>query len=464
MRGLLRLLLVLAIFSALLPATALAQESGWRERRTDRFAILYTSGDESTSEEYAGFVDAIYDEVAAIFGHRTGTPVTLRLYPSLERYYEVNPQARGLPGVVAHADFRRHELVVIIPQTQSQTPDEVQNNIRHELTHLVAAELSEDRLNVGFQEGIAQYVEQPSRELEAKIQLLRRALDNRRLFSWSDLDDRDTVYRDPDVSYPQSLSIVAFLVERYSFAKLRDFLTLSGRSSGYRSALERAFGASPADLEQQWVDWLPGYLDGGYKNNALTAYDLSQAEGLLAQGRYVEAQTELETAIEWLRKTDQADVLQQAEALLEQSAAGQQAQALATEARAALDQADYYRATDLVIQARHAYQELGDARQDAVLAAYAERAERGKRANAALEQATALAQGLRFPQARAIADQAASEYLALGDRARADQALALRAFLDRRQTLLGGLLLLLGFLGIVTSAVRRVVAPEAEAW
>lgn len=464
MRGLLRLLLVLAIFSALLPATALAQESDWRERRTDRFAILYTSGDESTSEEYAGFVDGLYDEVAAIFGQRTSTPITLRLYPSLERYYEVNPQARGLPGVVAHADFRRNELVVIIPQTQSQTPDEVQNNIRHELTHLVAAELSEDRLNVGFQEGIAQYVERPSRELEAKIQSLRRAFQNGRLFTWSDLDDRDTVYRDPDVSYPQSLSVVAFLVERYSFARLRDFLTVSGRSSGYRSALERAFGVSPADLEQQWNDWLPTYLDGGYKNNGLTAYDLSQARELLDQGRYAEAQTELDTAIEWLSKTDQADVLQEAEGLLEQSLAGQQAQALAIEARVALDQADYDRATDLVAQARRAYQELGDNRQDAVLAAYAERAERGKRANAALEQARALAQGLRFPQARAVADQAASEYLALGDRARADQALALRASLDGRQTLLGGLLLLLGLLGIVTSAVRRVMVREAEAW
>ena len=175
MRRLSRLLVVLTLVLLIVPGIAAAQESDWRERPTEHFAILYIDGDQATSERYAGFVDAIYDEVAAIFGHRTATPITLRLYPSLARYQESNPLARGLTGVVAHADFRRHELVVVLSQTESQTPEEVRNNIRHELTHLVAAELSDDRLNVGFQEGLAQYVERPAPELETRIKLLQRA-------------------------------------------------------------------------------------------------------------------------------------------------------------------------------------------------------------------------------------------------------------------------------------------------
>ena len=464
MRRLTGLLLALLFIFAFAPVSALAQVSEWSEWRTERFAILYSSADEQTAAQYAQFVDSLYDEVAAIFGHRTGTPVTLRLYPSIERYYEVNPLARGLPGIVAHADFRRHEVVVIVPQTASQTPDEIQNNIRHELTHIVAAELSEDRLNVGFQEGLAQYVEHPSRELEAKIRLLRDNLDNSRLLPWSELDDRDAVYGNPEVSYPESLSVVAFLVEHYSFAKLRDFLTVSARSSGYRSALERAFGATPDDLEQQWGAWLPGYLAGGYRRNALTAYDLSRAEELLREGRYAESQIELEGAINWLRKTNQTTALQQAQALLERSSAGQAAEALASQSRAALEAADYVRAADLVAQARQAYAALEDTHQDAVLSAYAERAARGLHATVALDEAAALAEGLRYPQARAVADQAAAEFAGLGDRTRADQALALRAFLDQRQSLLGAALLLLGLGGIVASAMHRLRIREVEAW
>ena len=464
MRRLSRLLAILTLALLLVPSIALAQESDWRERPTKYFAILYIDGDQATSERYAGFVDAIYDEVAAIFGHRTEAPITLRLYPSLARYQDANPLARGLAGVVAHADFRRHELVVVLPQTEAQTPEEIKNNIRHELTHLVAAELSDDRLNVGFQEGLAQYVERPAPELETRIKLLQRAFDQDRLLPWSDLDDRDTVYQNPDVSYPESLSIAAFLVNRSTFAKMRDFLTITARSSGYRSALERAYGATPDVLEREWRAWLPSYLAGGYKRNALTAYDLSGAEALLRQGRYAEAKTELETAIEWLRTTEQSDVLQQAQELLGQGEAGLRAEALAGDARAALEAGDYDRAAGLVAQAQGAYTDLEDTRQSAVLAAYAQRIERGKAAAANLDQALALARSLRYPQARAIADQAAADYLALGDRPRADQALALRAFLDQRQTLLGTVLLLLGLAGAGASAVRRLTVREAEAW
>ncbi|MBK9714262.1 MAG: hypothetical protein IPO81_23590 [Kouleothrix sp.] len=464
MRGLSRLLAALALVLLLWPSGALAQESDWRERRTERFAILYADGDQATAERYAGFVDGIYDEVSAIFGHQTSTPISLRLYPSLERYQEANPLARGLSGVVAHADYRRHELVVVLPQTESQTPEEVQNNIRHELTHLVAAELSDDRLNVGFQEGLAQYVERPAPELETRIALLQRAYDQDRLLSWSDLDDRDTVYRTPEVSYPESLSMVAFLVERYSFARLRELLAVAARSSGYRSALERTYGLTPDELERQWRQWLPGYLSGGYKRNALSAYDLSGAEALLRQGRYAQAQSELQTAIEFLRTTEQDAVLQQAEDLLARSAAGLQADDLAGQARASLEAADYDRAADLVAQARQSYAALGDQRQDAVLDAYAQRAERGKSAAAALDQALALARTLRYPQARVAADQAAADFLALGDGARASQAQELRAFLDQRQSLLGAALLLLGLAGVGASAVQRLRVREIEAW
>jgi hypothetical protein len=459
-----RLLAILSVVLLLVPGIAAAQESDWRERPTEHFAILYIDGDQATSERYAGFVDAIYDEVSAIFGHRTATPITLRLYPSLARYQEANPLARGLTGVVAHADFRRHELVVVLPQTESQTPEEVKNNIRHELTHLVAAELSNDRLNVGFQEGLAQYVERPAPELETRIKLLQRAFDQDRLLPWSDLDDRDMVYQNADVSYPESLSVAAFLVDRSTFAKMREFLTITARSSGYRSALERTYAATPDALEREWRAWLPSYLAGGYKRNALTAYDLTGAEALLRQGRYAEAKTELQTAIEWLRTTEQSDVLQQAEELLTRGEAGLRAEALAGDARAALEAGDYDRAAVAVLQAQRAYADLGDTRQSAVLAAYAQRVERGRQASASLQQALDLARSLRYPQARAIADQAAAAYLSLGDRTRAEQALALRAFLDQRQTLLGAALLLLGLAGAAASAVRRLTVREAEAW
>ena len=59
--------LFLVLLLLLAPRPAHAQDTDWRERRTDRFAILYVDGDAATAEHYADFVDGVYDEVAAIF-------------------------------------------------------------------------------------------------------------------------------------------------------------------------------------------------------------------------------------------------------------------------------------------------------------------------------------------------------------------------------------------------------------
>lgn len=455
-----------AVFIA--PAPTLAQAPiSWRDRATAYFTVLYAEGSEAEVERYAGFVDAVYEEVAAVFSFRTAAPLTLRLFPTSEDYYQLNPQARNVPGVVAHADFRRRELVVIIERTLPQSEEQVRNNVRHELTHIVAADLSENRLNTGFQEGIAQYLEAPAEDLDFKIAALRTTADQGRLLRWSDFDDRNAIYGAPEVSYPQTLSVVAFLVERSGFAAFRDFLTISARSSGYRSALERAYGVSATVLEDEWRTWLPEYLAGGYQRSALQAYDLTYAANLLGQGAYAQASEELQQALEWLRRnsdTQPATTIAEAEALLARSEAGMRAEGVIESARNALEQADYARAAELVVAAQEAYRRLDDSRQAEVLAAYADRAARGLTANAQLGAADTLAQRLRLPQARAAADAAAAEFAALGDESRLRNAIALRESLDLRQRLFGAALIVVGMVGIILSLIGSFFRRPAEVW
>ncbi len=457
------------------PTEAPSPIENWQEITTNHFVILYTPGEEATAQEYAGFVDAIYDEVSTLFSHRSETPLTLRLYPDEQSYAQVNPLAPKLPGVVAHADFRHREVAVVLPITRRQSPTGVQNNVRHELTHIIAAELSNNRLNTGFQEGIAQYAEEPASERDAKIHLLQQAYDQGNLMDWSEFDSRDIVYGNPERSYPQTMSVVAFLIERDGFARFRDFLTISARSSGYRSALERAYEMSPAALEHEWQTWLPSYLEGGYRHTALSAYDLSYANQLLQLGRYAEAETELEQALEWLQSDQQAVPANQddterqtrileAQNLLARSQDGQQAEAFAAEARTALLDADYARAAQRIEEARARYARLGDRRQDQVLATYAERAERGQQALGTLEQANRMARALQLPQARTAADTAAEEFARLGDKPRFNEAMRLRRSLDRNQSLAGLALVAVGTLGAVVGIWGRWFLREEEVW
>lgn len=477
MRQIFRVLVLLCVmlpgFLVSLPsqhayAAPQAQSENWREQRTADFAILYAPGDEQHATLYAGFVDGIYDELAKLFDHRTATPITLRLYPTQESYFNDNPQARQTPGIVAHADFRRRELVVVLPQTEQQSPVEVENNIRHELTHLIASELSNNRLNTGFQEGIAQYMEHPAGELDTRLKLLQRAVNQQALLSWADLDDRDKVYGHPEVAYPETLSLVAFLMEQGGFNKYREFLTTTARASGYRSALERTYGKGADTLEQEWLQWLPSYLGGGFKHSAVNSYDLSSARDLLQQGRYAEAQTELEKAVQWLQANQQtgdaSSAMNDAQQLLAQSQQGQGAEQAAADARAALEGADYTRAQELVDQAKTAYAALGDTRQDEVLSAFTERAQRGLAASSLLGDAATQANAFRYADAQQTAARAAAEFDALGDTNRAADARALYRSLDFRQTLLGISLLAVGLAGVIGSLFGRWRMREVEAW
>lgn len=458
--------LLLALLVA--PRASLAQEEiTWRELPTVNFTLLYAPGSEVEAARYTSFVDQIYEEIAAAFSYRTATPLTLRLFPTSEAYYLVNPAARNVPGVIAHADFRRRELVVIIESTLQQTDEEVKNNVRHELTHIVAADLSGNRLNTGFHEGIAQYMERPAGELDRRIAALRAARDRGQLLPWSALDDRGAIYGAPAVSYPQSLSIVAFLVDRGGFARLREFLAVTARSSGYRSALERTYGLTPAELEAEWLDWLPGYIEGGYRRNALATYDLGYARDLVNAGNYAAAQEELSQAIEWLRRqegTEAAKGIGEAEALLNRSEDGLRGERMAEGAREALEQADYDKAREFIEAARTVYGRLGDTRQEPVLAVYEQRAIRGLQAAERLAQADALARELRYPQARAVADAAAAEFAALGDEIRHDNAVSLRTTLDQRQRLAGLALIVLGIVGVGASLLGTLLRRPTEVW
>ncbi len=464
--GLLWLLALLLIGSLAPVAPAAAQSGQWVELPTRYFTILYNP-DESgraEAEAYAGFVDQIYEEIAALFEHQVQTPLNLRLYPTFESYHEVNPLARDMPGIVAHADFRRRELAVVLPRTEQQTPDEIQNNIRHELTHIFAADLSNNQLNTGFHEGIAQYVELPTGEYDRKKELVAQAVQANQLISWSDLQDRDRIYNEPQIGYPQSLSIVTFLIDNYGFQAFRNFIVAVGQTAGYRAALQDVYRTAPSDLEAQWRAWLPSFVDGSYVDRPAAGYDLTYPLRLIEQGRYAEAETELEATVEFLRGTPQQEVLQEAEALLIRSRAGQQANQLAADARAALQVGDYDRALDLTQQARQAFAAIGDTRQEQVLEVYAARAARGQRANQRLAEASKAVGAFDFLDARRAADEAAREYAKLGDNQRAQQALALRDNLMDGQRWIGLALLGLGLISLLASLWGRWLINDQELW
>ncbi len=438
---------------------ALAQP-GWIEQESTYFRIIYTADDAAIAERYATLIDDVYTELRGVFAIDLPPPLTLRLYPTSEAYYTDNPAARAVPGVIAHADFRRREVVVIVERARRQTELAQINNLRHEVTHIFAAELSGGRLNVGLQEGIAQYMELPGPDTTDKMTTLRQLTQRGELWSWALLDDRNAIYRQPEVSYPQTWSIITFLIERDGFDQFRQFLTTLAASSGYRSAMAQVYGVAATTLETEWRAWLPGFLGLEAGATPPISVNLAPVRALVAAGDYERALSELERLAPLSITETQAEL----DTLQARAQAGQRANQLLSAARAALLHGDYEQAARLIGQAEQTYQEINDRRQEAVIASYRRWVARGLQANETLRLADEQARRFDLAGAQASAENAAREFAALGNDVRRDNALALRRAIAAQQRTLAAALLFFGAAGIAAGLIGRQLRPSSTTW
>jgi hypothetical protein len=288
--------------------------------------------------------------------------------------------------------------------------------------------------------------------------LLRQAQEQGRLLTWAELDQARQVYSDPQVAYPQSLSIVSFLVDRYGLPALLQFMRASALEPGYRAALESAYGKPADQLEAEWLAYLPAYFDGRWQINAIYAYDLSRVTELVNQGAYTDAETELAEIIALLESTNQADTLAQAEALLAQVHRGQAVGALVSETRQALQASDY----DLTIAtgnaAIEAYETLGYRDRIPEVQIYIHRAKLGLQALDRLNRGRQLLESLRFLEADQELYEATILLQSLNNQAAAEQGVDLLAQSAQKQSLLAYALLAVGLALLLFNGLRRLVS------
>ncbi len=446
--ALVKRIFAIMLIAVLVPNMVQAQNVAWNQRDTQYMAILYPTGSDREADFYATFVDTLYTEVTAQIGYTPQPPLTLRIYPTLDLYRQVNPIAQLLEGVVAHAHTGRREISVALPQTQGMSEEDVRNNIRHELVHIIAAELSDNQLSVMWQEGIAQYVEKPADQPRIKVQLLRQAVDAGRILAWRDLDAAGMMYSNPALGYPQSWSMVSFLIERNGMPTFVKFIEAMKTASGWRGALQETYGVSPDQLELEWKAQLATWLDGGWQEISTVAFDQASIQQAIDEGRYRDALAAAESA---LHVKDDPEL----NALRNQAQTGIQADDALANARIALLEGRYADAQTAVDQARPLYAQLQRNDLTSLIDQYAARATDGQRAYAMLDDARSQMSVLRLSSARSNIEQAGMIFGTLGDQKGRNTAQALLTSLNRRIQIAGIGLMLLVVLGLAWNIDRR---------
>ena len=370
------------------PARAQAEEE-------NRFVFIVPPGFETDFinfwTRYGADLDASFDFFEDLYGVTPPLPIYVRVYVDREEILDLNILVPPLPDNATHTHLGAREIALIAPLPSNfYTSDLGLSAMRLELNSVFLSTLGENNVPGGLELGLSQYVALSGPALQELVERLATAHATDVLYSWRTMMDNPIVYAEAEVAHPQALGIVAYLADRFGFPSLVKLVGNLGQGQGVEEALVTVYGEPMDRLEQDWLRYLPEYLEGRWEYNALTQFDVAPFEAALEAGAYTQVAQGLEAVKPFLQTTGQTDALESAEALIATARRGMAAGGLVQQARAALEGREYERTLALVAEARAAYADLGNRTREEELAAYEARALEVLDLRTQLEAATSL--------------------------------------------------------------------------
>ena len=415
------------------PAVVSAAVHFQQERRAGPLVMRYVGpGDAGGQAEfiwYAQAVEQAYVDVQDVFGgalRETGTPprdqIVVTLYGDDAAYARANPVAGREEGVLGHAQPQAGTIGIAVARLRDKSEGFRRDAVRHELAHIVLGDLSKQRLPIGFQEGIAQYVERDHDQRQRFARTLEQGRDAGQLLNFTNLNQQRPFLSAAGVAYPQSYSMVVFLAEKYGFGKVIQLVLATRDARTLDEAMKRVFDRTIPELEREWQAFMPGFVAGGWQRNDLDLWDLAAPRQLLSTSKYAEARDLYARAEEMFLSMGSQEKLAEARAERLRAVAGVEAVDLTARGTAALTTHTYDAAVDLLSQAEERWRALGDTRRADVTSAALMRARDGQTALGELDEARSLLAGWRFQAADDLAFEAGQVLAELGDEAGTEQA------------------------------------------
>jgi hypothetical protein len=445
-----------------------AQTEEGEQISTEYFTISYPKGEEKTARWYASFADDVNREVSYLLGAEPASGLTLRIYATEPDYMRANPMAEFHPGILAHAIPEEKLIGVAVERLRQQPPQLARESFRHEMTHIVAGDISNQNLPIGFHEGLAQYNELSDLRGKEVRDLINDALNKDvALLTWAELGDVRQFRRRIQVAYPQSYTVMAFLADRYGMEPFAKFLASLEDGREFPYAIFLAYNKRMDDLEKEWREYLPAFLNEGYERNVLSAHDLSHGLALLDGGRFKEAEVHYEQARSLYGGLGRTDRAEEASRGYEKARKAREADEATNNARRQLEAHEYATARDGARTAADTFTSLQ-------LPDYAQRAsdisqlaEKGVTGLAKLEEAKVSLNSLNLPASYAQAREAGEAFSQLGDAGRVGEANAVLQDLYGMQQTAGYAVLGVGGLaiggGLLFMARRRRARRPAPA-
>ncbi len=227
----------------------------WNSLTQNNINLFWYYGD----DDFAADLMQTCQDTLVRLGEDTGaylvSPVRIYIYSSSYALREAIVFAKEWTGGVAYPGYG----VIAIGITRSNI-EWGRRALSHEIAHLVTHQMTANPYNsipVWLNEGISMYAEG---ELEQDYEnYLKAAVISDSLISAQSLCSPFSAYSDKSyLSYAESYSIVAFLIEKYGKQKIHQLLTVFKTGSTYDNALLEVYGFDLAGLNKQWQDYITG--------------------------------------------------------------------------------------------------------------------------------------------------------------------------------------------------------------
>ena len=346
--------------------------SYWESQRLDSFEFLYSAENVNLAQEIIGDfgeqIEIDYDNYSRLFNAGLETPITIRLYPSLESYECLNVATPTITERDFHSHVGSREVALIANAINQNGNREslIVNSFRHELAILFADKVSGGYAPPGLLLGIGGYFENPSNSFESwwreagEISVPDKSL--QRLWE-------EEIPASSKLNLLQSTSSVSFFIDIYGWERLLHFLSALESNQGYRQSLEQIYDGNLQDIQREWQDYFPLYISERWQFNIQYFYDLQRYELLIKAGAY-------EDSVEGLLEAQRIlgifspDQLSYVNELLAKAQKGVKASDLALKSRQAILDGEYLEGYDNANQALQLYNELGDNRRISEVESY----------------------------------------------------------------------------------------------
>ena len=223
------------------------QRSDWRQVTQDDITVQWYEGSRGYANQILNLAVKSLSRLEKDAGLRPEGEIWLTIYPTFEKLRQVQKASVEWTGATA---FPEHNAVLLaIPQDAMDWAGEV---IPHELAHLVSGAVAFNCrgawLPTWLEEGLAEYVVGPlSEENLARLEEADQADGLPALHS---LERGFSAYSDEaTLSYIQSASVVAYLLETYTPQKMRELIEVVKEGNRIDDALVEVYGIDTLGVE-----------------------------------------------------------------------------------------------------------------------------------------------------------------------------------------------------------------------